>query len=81
MARFCLVFTWGQSKTKQGYIEDDLSAADLITAGFKQEDVLRVVKLVDMNEYKRRQAAPGTRVTPKAFGKDRRYPLVNKWAI
>ena len=68
-------------KLLQGYIEDDLSAADLITAGFKQEDVLRVVRLVDMNEYKRRQAAPGTRVTPKAFGKDRRYPLVNKWPI
>ena len=68
-------------KLLQGYIEDDLSAADLITAGFKQEDVLRVVKLVDMNEYKRRQAAPGTRVTPKAFGKDRRYPLVNKWPV
>ena len=68
-------------KLLQGYIEDDLSATDLITAGFKQEDVLRVVKLVDMNEYKRRQAAPGTRVTPKAFGKDRRYPLVNKWPV
>lgn len=68
-------------KMLQGYIEDDLSAADLITAGFKQEDVLRVVRLVDMNEYKRRQAAPGVRVTPKAFGKDRRYPLVNKWPI
>lgn len=68
-------------KMLQGYIEDDLSAADLIVAGFKQEEVLRVVRLVDMNEYKRRQAAPGTRVTPKAFGKDRRYPLVNKWPI
>ena len=68
-------------KMLQGYIEDDLSAADLIAAGFKQEEVLRVVRLVDMNEYKRRQAAPGTRVTPKAFGKDRRYPLVNKWPI
>ncbi|HKM16345.1 MAG TPA: NAD+ synthase [Marinospirillum sp.] len=68
-------------KMLQGYIEDDLSAADLIAAGFKQEEVLRVVRLVDMNEYKRRQAAPGTRVTPKAFGKDRRYPLVNKWPV
>lgn len=68
-------------KMLQGYIEDNLSAADLIAAGFKQEDVLRVVKLVDMNEYKRKQAAPGVRVTPKAFGKDRRYPLVNKWPV
>jgi len=68
-------------KMLQGYIEEDLSAADLIAAGFKQEEVLRVVRLVDMNEYKRRQAAPGVRVTPKAFGKDRRYPLVNKWPI
>ena len=68
-------------KMLQGYIEDDLSAADLIAAGFKQEEVLQVVRLVDMNEYKRRQAAQGTRVTPKAFGKDRRYPLVNKWPL
>lgn len=68
-------------KMLQGYIEDDLSAADLIAAGFKQEEVLQVVRLVDMNEYKRRQAAPGVRVTPKAFGKDRRYPLVNKWPL
>lgn len=68
-------------KMLQGYIEEDLSAADLIAAGFNREDVLRVLRLVDLNEYKRRQAAPGTRVTPKAFGKDRRYPLVNKWPI
>lgn len=68
-------------KMLQGYIEEDFSAADLIAAGFKQEEVLRVVRLVDMNEYKRRQAAPGVRVTPRAFGKDRRYPLVNKWPV
>lgn len=68
-------------KMLQGYIEEDLSAADLITAGFNRDDVLRVLRLVDLNEYKRRQAAPGVRVTPRAFGKDRRYPLVNKWPL
>ena len=68
-------------KMLKGYIEDDLSAADLIAAGFNRDDVLKVLRLVDLNEYKRRQAAPGVRVTPRAFGKDRRYPLVNGWAL
>ena len=68
-------------KILKGYIEDDLSASALIDAGFSREDVLRVVGLVDRNEYKRRQSAPGVRVTQRGFGKDRRYPLVNKWPV
>src|SRR5690606_26593322 len=68
-------------KILKGYIEDDLSASALIDAGFSREDVLRVVGLVDRNEYKRRQSAPGVRVTKRGFGKDRRYPLVNKWPV
>ncbi|SFX75882.1 NAD+ synthase [Marinospirillum alkaliphilum] len=65
----------------KGYIEDDLSAEALIKSGFSRNDVLRVVSLVDRNEYKRRQAAPGVRVTARGFGKDRRYPIVNHWPV
>lgn len=61
------------------YIEGDMSAEVIIDAGFDREDVYKVVKLVDRNEYKRRQAAVGVRVTPRGFGRDRRYPIVNGW--
>ncbi len=63
----------------QRYIEGDMSAEAIIAAGFEREDVYQVVKLVDRCEYKRRQAPVGVRVTPKGFGRDRRYPLVNGW--
>ena len=65
----------------QGYIEQDLSAADLIAAGFDPADVERVCRLVDRSEFKRFQAAPGVRVSTRGFGKDRRYPLVNHWGL
>ncbi|SFC50762.1 NAD+ synthase (glutamine-hydrolysing) [Marinospirillum celere] len=65
----------------EGYIELDQSAADLLAEGFSEEDVRRVIGLVDRNEYKRYQAAPGVRVTYRGFGKDRRYPLVNRWPV
>jgi NAD+ synthase (glutamine-hydrolysing) len=68
-------------KLLEGYIEQDKSAADLLAEGFSEDDVRRVIGLVDRNEYKRYQAAPGVRVTRRGFGKDRRYPLVNKWPI
>lgn len=61
------------------YIEGDMSAEAIIEAGFDHEDVYRVVKLVDRSEYKRRQAPVGVRVTPRGFGRDRRYPIVNGW--
>ncbi|TFH85752.1 NAD+ synthase [Billgrantia azerbaijanica] len=61
------------------YIEGDMSAEAIIAAGFERDDVYKVVKLVDRNEYKRRQAAVGVRVTPRGFGRDRRYPIVNGW--
>ncbi len=57
------------------YVEKDNSAQDIIAAGFKPEDVYRAISLVDRNEYKRRQAPPGIRITPRAFGRDRRYPI------
>jgi NAD+ synthase (glutamine-hydrolysing) len=61
------------------YVEEDESAEQVIARGFAAADVYRVVRLVDRNEYKRRQAAEGPRVTRRAFGKDRRYPITNGW--
>ncbi len=61
----------------EGYVEGDLTAAELVAAGFDPVHVSEVVRLVDLAEYKRRQTPPGVRVTPKAFGKDRRVPITN----
>ncbi len=63
----------------EGYVEGDLSVAELEAAGFDPDTVRRVARLIDRNEYKRRQAPPGVRVSPKAFGKDRRLPITNRW--
>ena len=63
----------------EGYVEDDLSVNDLIARGHDSDLTRRVARMVDRNEYKRRQAAPGVRVSPKAFGKDRRLPITNRW--
>ena len=63
----------------EGYVEGDLSVAELEDAGFDPERVRQVARLVDRSEYKRRQAPPGVRVSPKAFGKDRRLPITNRW--
>jgi NAD+ synthase (glutamine-hydrolysing) len=63
----------------EGYVEEDQSIADLVAEGHDPATVARVARLVDRNEYKRRQAPPGVRVSPKAFGKDRRLPLTNRW--
>lgn len=57
------------------YIDKDMDVADIISAGFPAELVLKVTRMVDINEYKRRQAPPGVKITPKAFGRDRRYPI------
>ncbi len=59
------------------YVELDQSAEDIIAAGFDKTVVRRVLSMVDRNEYKRRQAAPGVRITPRAFGRDRRYPITS----
>ncbi len=61
----------------QGYVEEDRSVEELIAAGFDPATVERVARLVIVNEYKRRQAAPGVRITPRAFGRDRRYPITS----
>jgi len=63
----------------EAYVEGDMTAVDLVAAGFDGELVRRVVTIVDRAEYKRRQAPPGVRVTPKAFGKDRRLPITNHY--
>ncbi len=57
------------------YVERDQAPEDIVAAGFDPQTVARVVRLVDRNEYKRRQAAPGVRISRRAFGRDRRYPI------
>jgi NAD+ synthase (glutamine-hydrolysing) len=63
----------------QGYIEEGLSRADLVARGFAEAVVNDVVRKVDLNEYKRKQAAPGLKITPLAFGVGRRIPIVQKY--
>ncbi len=63
------------------YVERDFSAEAIVAEGFDRADVERVTRLVDLNEYKRRQAPIGVRVTERGFGKDRRYPITNGWKI
>jgi NAD+ synthase (glutamine-hydrolysing) len=61
------------------YVEDDLSVEAIVAEGFNEQTVRWVVKHVDLNEYKRRQAAPGIKITTRAFGRDRRMPITNKF--
>jgi NAD+ synthase (glutamine-hydrolysing) len=61
------------------YIEDDAPPGDIIAQGHDPATVARVVAMVDRSEYKRRQAAPGVKITPKAFGRDRRLPITNRY--
>ena len=63
----------------QRFVELDQSDEEIIAAGFDAEVVHRVIKMVVRNEYKRRQAAPGVRITPRAFGRDRRFPITSKF--
>ncbi|WP_298453520.1 NAD+ synthase [uncultured Marinobacter sp.] len=61
------------------YVERDFSADAIVAEGFDPADVTRVIRLVDLNEYKRRQAPIGIRITERGFGKDRRYPITSGW--
>jgi NAD+ synthase (glutamine-hydrolysing) len=63
----------------EAYVEQDLCAGDIIARGFPADVVQRVIQMVDRNEYKRRQAAPGVRITQRAFGRDRRYPVTSAY--
>ena len=61
------------------YIELDQNPGEIIDAGYDRDTVYQVIRLVDKNEYKRRQAAPGVRITERAFGRDRRYPITSRY--
>jgi len=63
----------------KAYVEDDLPINQIIAMGFDRDIVTRIARLVDRNEYKRRQAAPGIKITPRDFGRDRRLPITNKF--
>ncbi|MBN2364678.1 MAG: NAD+ synthase [Calditrichaeota bacterium] len=63
----------------KAYVEEDHSVDEIISFGFEERTVKKVVKLIDQNEYKRRQAAPGIKITNRAFGKDRRFPITNRY--
>ena len=63
------------------YVEQDLSFESILEKGFLEADVKRVLRLVDLNEYKRRQGPIGVRLTQRGFGRDRRYPITNGWSL
>lgn len=65
--------------TLQAYVEDDRSFEEMLAMGFKRQTVERIMRLVDSSEYKRRQAPPGIKITPRAFGRDRRLPITNRY--
>jgi len=63
----------------KAYVEEDRSFSQMLEMGFDEQLVRRVIRMVDTNEYKRRQAAPGVKITPRAFGRDRRMPITNRF--
>jgi NAD+ synthase/NAD+ synthase (glutamine-hydrolysing) len=63
----------------EAYVEQDRSPADIVAMGFAVADVRRVVRMIKLAEYKRRQSAVGIRITPRGFGKDWRYPITSAW--
>ncbi len=65
----------------EAYVEDDLDVDAIVARGFDRATVERVTRMVDRAEYKRRQAAPGVKITPKAFGRDRRLPITNRYGV
>jgi NAD+ synthase (glutamine-hydrolysing) len=62
------------------HVEEDRSAVEISELGYELDLVKSVVAMVDRAEYKRRQSPPGIKITPRAFGKDRRLPITNRWA-
>jgi len=65
----------------QAYVEEDQSLKMILEKGFDRKLVEEVIRKVDLNEYKRRQAPPGVKITPRAFGKDRRLPITNRYRV
>jgi len=62
------------------YVEEDKSIEQIVALGFDDEMVKRVARMVDKNEYKRRQSPPGVKITARAFGRDRRLPITNRFS-
>ena len=65
----------------QAYVEEDRGIEEIISMGFQADIVKEVIRMVDRNEYKRRQSPPGIKITPRAFGKDRRLPISNGYRM
>jgi NAD+ synthase (glutamine-hydrolysing) len=65
----------------QAYVEEDQSLETIASRGFNRQMVAEVIRKVDLNEYKRRQASPGVKITPRAFGRDRRLPITNRYRM
>jgi NAD+ synthase (glutamine-hydrolysing) len=65
----------------EDYVEKDKSLSEIVRKIGGQELIRRVIRMIDINEYKRRQAAPGIKITPRAFGKDRRFPITNRYRL
>ena len=65
----------------EAYVEDDVDEDAIVARGFDRATVERVIRMIDRAEYKRRQAAPGVKITPKAFGRDRRLPITNRYGL
>jgi NAD+ synthase (glutamine-hydrolysing) len=63
----------------EAYVEEDKSLEEIVALGFDGDTARRVTQLVDRNEYKRRQAPPGVKITPRAFGRDRRLPIASRY--
>jgi NAD+ synthase (glutamine-hydrolysing) len=63
----------------EAYVEEDRSIEEIVGMGFDEAVVRKVMRMVDLNEYKRRQAPPGIKITPRAFGRDRRLPITNRY--
>lgn len=63
----------------EAYVEDDRSFEEMLAMGYQRATIERIMRLVDLSEYKRRQAAPGIKITPRAFGRDRRLPITNRY--
>jgi len=63
----------------KAYVEDDRSFEEIVAMGFDRKTVERVMRMVDTSEYKRRQAPPGVKITTRAFGRDRRLPITNRY--
>jgi NAD+ synthase (glutamine-hydrolysing) len=61
------------------YVEKDMSPKEIISKGYEEEEVRRILRLIDFNEYKRRQVPIGIKISDRNFGKDRRYPITNRW--